>query len=72
MVNELCDVKTGLNIFVMVIPKEGMAGNIPAKPSFGMTTTIELYFVLDSHQRLYFIVALGEDRVYVPSAMYFL
>ena len=28
-----------LNIFVAVIPKEGLASNSPAKPSFGMLAT---------------------------------
>ncbi len=32
---ELCHEKTDLKIFVIVIPKDGLAGN----PSFGMTTT---------------------------------
>ncbi len=28
--------------FLVVIPKEGLAGSSPAKPSFGTTRTIEL------------------------------
>ena len=38
--------KTDLKIFVVVIPKEGLVGTRPAKPSFGMTLTIELFFVV--------------------------
>ncbi len=32
--------KTDLKIFVIVIPKEGLAGISPANPSFGMISTI--------------------------------
>ena len=35
--------KTGLNMFVVAIPKEGLAGPGPAKPSLGITPSIELY-----------------------------
>ncbi len=41
---ELTHAKTGLEIFVVVIPKEALAGRRPAKPSFVMTLTIELYY----------------------------
>ncbi len=37
-----CHDKIGCKIFVIVIPRAGMAGNSPAKPSFVMTATIEL------------------------------
>ena len=36
-----CHTKTGLKIFVIVIPKESLAGTRSAKPSFGMTLTIK-------------------------------
>ncbi len=32
---------TGLQIFAVLIAKEGLAGTSPAKPSFGMTLTIK-------------------------------
>ena len=35
-----------LKIFVVVIPKEGLAGSGPAKPSFGMTLTTGEYFIV--------------------------
>ena len=38
--SEPCHLKTGCKIFVVVITKEGWAGTIPAKPSFGMTMTM--------------------------------
>ena len=39
---ELCHEKICLKIFVIVIPKEGLAGGWgPANPSFGMTLTTE-------------------------------
>ncbi len=37
--NEPSHAKTGLTIFVVVIPKESLADLAPAKPCFGMTTT---------------------------------
>ena len=40
-VQELCQAKTGLKIFGIVIPKEGLAGTLPAKPSFGVSSTIK-------------------------------
>ena len=43
---ELGHTKTGLKIFVIVIPKEGLAGTNPFKLSFGMTPTTELYSVV--------------------------
>ncbi len=33
--------KTGCKIFVIVLPKEGLAGTSPPRPSFGMTPTIK-------------------------------
>ena len=36
---EICHTKTGLKIFIVVIPKEGLSGPGLAKPSFGMTPT---------------------------------
>ncbi len=36
----------GLKIFVTVTLKEGLVGTIPAKPSFGMMLTIELFSVV--------------------------
>ena len=33
--------KTGLNVFVVVIPKEGLVGWGPANPFLGMTTSTE-------------------------------
>ncbi len=41
--NELCHAKTCLKNFALVITKEGLAGTSRAKPTFGMTSTIELY-----------------------------
>ena len=35
-----------INIFNVVIPKEGLEGTIPANPSFGMTSSIELYSIV--------------------------
>ena len=35
--------KTDLKVFVVVIPKEGLAGWGPANPSLGMTPTIKYY-----------------------------
>ncbi len=35
--------KTDLKIFVVVIPKEGLAGWGPTNPSLGMTPTIKYY-----------------------------
>ena len=35
-----------LKIFVVVIPKEGLVGSGPAKPSFGMTLTTREYFIV--------------------------
>ena len=40
--NRVCHAKTGLQIFVLVLPKEGLAGVSPTQPFFGMTQTIEL------------------------------
>ncbi len=39
--SELCPEKMCLKIFLVVIPKEGLAGSGPANPSLGMTTTIK-------------------------------
>ncbi len=36
--------KTSLKIFVVVLPKQGLAGTSPATPLFGVTPTIELYY----------------------------
>ena len=36
---ELCNAKTGLNNFVVGIPKEALVGTSLAQPSFGMTPT---------------------------------
>ncbi len=36
---ELCHEKMYLKVFVIVIPKEGLAGWGPANPSFGKTPT---------------------------------
>ncbi len=38
-----CVVATDLKVFVVVIPKEGLAGWGPANPSLGMTPTIKYY-----------------------------
>ncbi len=38
---ESCDAKTGLKMFVAVVPKEGLADTSPTKPSFGMTPSIK-------------------------------
>ncbi len=38
--------KTGLKIFVVVVPQEDLAGISPPKASFGMTLTIEFYSVV--------------------------
>ena len=35
--------KTDLEVFVVVIPKEGLAGWGPANPSLGVTPTIKYY-----------------------------
>ena len=45
--------ETGRKIFVVVIPKGGLTGTGPAKPSFGMTPTIELDPVLFTDYILY-------------------
>ncbi len=38
---EPCHAESGLKIFVVVVPKEDLANSSPAKPSFGMTSTIK-------------------------------
>ena len=43
---ELHHAKTGLKIIVVIIPKEGLGGTSPAKPSFEMTPIIKLYSVV--------------------------
>ncbi len=40
---EVCHEKTDLKVFVVVIPKEGLAGWGPANPSLGMKLTIKYY-----------------------------
>ena len=35
--------KTDFKVFLVVIPKEGLAGWVPANPSLGMTLTIKYY-----------------------------
>ncbi len=40
---DVCHKKTDLKVFVVVIPKEGLAGWGPANPSLGMTPTIKYY-----------------------------
>ncbi len=40
-IDEPLHINTGLEIFVVVIPKEGLAGTSPAKPTFGMTPTVK-------------------------------
>ncbi len=44
--NETRHSKTGLKIFAFFMPNEGLAGMVPAKPSFGITTTKVLKSVL--------------------------
>ena len=46
--------KRELKVFVVVIPKEELAGWGPTTPSFGMTPTIKYY----STARLYFVVGV--------------
>ncbi len=41
--NDMRHEKTDLKIFVVVIPKEGLAGWGPANPSLGITPTIKYY-----------------------------
>ena len=47
--------KTGLKIFVIAIPKEGLATTSPAKPSFGTVGNI-MYEV----NRVHFVVSVIE------------
>ncbi len=56
---DLHHIKTGLKIFVVVIPKEGMAGTSSAKTSFGLIPTIKLSSVFFS---LYFNSQLHTKR----------
>ena len=51
---KLCHRKTCLLILVILLLKEGLVNNTPAKPSFGMTRTI----VLCCLSRLYFTVGV--------------
>ncbi len=37
----MCHAKTDLEIFVIVIPKEGLAGTSPANHSVGITLTVK-------------------------------
>ena len=41
LIGEARHKKTGFKVFVVVIPKEGLAGWGPANPSLGMTPTTE-------------------------------
>ena len=50
-----CHTKRGLQIFVVVISKEGLAGTSPARHSFGMT--------LQRLHRLYLIVSVIPKRI---------
>ncbi len=43
---EVGHAKTGIKMFAIVIPKEGLDGISPAKPSLSMTPTIELHSVV--------------------------
>ena len=48
--------KKGLKIFVAFISKEGLAGTNPAEPSFGMTPTIQLvYLVFIGHSFFFYM-----------------
>ena len=49
-----CHAKTGLKIFVLVIPKEGLAGTNLAQSSFGMIPRIVLCYL----HGLYFVVGV--------------
>ncbi len=55
-ISEPCHAKTGLTIFVVVIPKEGLAGISPATPPFGVTPEYRIaLFCLDG---LYSVVSV--------------
>ncbi len=56
---EPCHAKRALMIFVIVIPKEDLAGNNPAKPSFGMAATIKYNLILlIIHQNKKFVIVI--------------
>ena len=65
---ELHHDKTGFKIFVIVIPKEGLADTSPAKPSFGMTPTmnvceeVEFYSRCHTKRKLTVIGLAGEVK----------
>ncbi len=48
----LCHGKTCLNIFVVVVPKEGLAGGGSANPSIGMTPPRQSFFWYDTNYRI--------------------
>ena len=59
---ELCHTQAGLKIFLIVIPREGLDGTSPVKPSFGLTPTtltIELY----SSQLMFYIQYHDDYRI---------
>ena len=46
MTHEPCHTNAGHKIFVMGILKESLGGIHPAKPSFGITATGEMYSIM--------------------------
>ncbi len=46
IVEPLCYAKTDPQVFVVVTSEEGFAGTSPSKPSFGMTPTIDMYWIV--------------------------
>ncbi len=66
---ERCHAKTGLKIFVVVMPKEGLAGICPTKPCFGMTLTVELYSFVFTDYILLLPPALAEEVMFLVPSM---
>ncbi len=62
--------KTGLKFFVVVIPKEGMAGSSPAKFSFGVTPCIELYSVVFTVLILWLVIPKESLDRLVPANLF--
>ncbi len=62
-----CHAKTGLNICVIVIPKEGFAGTSTTKPSFGMTMTkiLRWHFMVKIAWYSFLTAALA-PRLFIP------
>ncbi len=57
--------KTDLKVFVVVIPKEGLAGRGSANPSLGMTLTIKYYSPSGAHYSV--VIVIPKEGLAGPS-----